>query len=160
VSGPEGAIHLTTRLLDVITARPLTGAERARVEGWLRADEATLFWAQPVPDQRHGLEAAAVVESKAPARLDLIRAALLHDVGKRHARLGWIGRSLATLWSMLGGHPRGRWSLYLEHGGIAASELERIGCEPLVVAYARHHHGVRPQDLTVADWDVLKEADS
>ena len=96
----------------------------------------------------------------APGRTDLARGALLHDIGKRHARLGLAGRSLAGAVRALGLPSWGRVRRYLEHGEIGASELEAAGAEPLVVGYARHHHDpVPPPEVTRGDWEVLVAAD-
>lgn len=151
--------HLAARFLDVVTARPLDPRDRAWVEGRLREAESALFFAQPAIDQRHGLESAIEVDTKAPDRPELVRAALLHDVGKRHVALGVIGRVWATL--VLWARPRtgGRIGAYGAHGRLAAAELETVGSEPLVVAFARHHHDARPSSFPAGDWSVLTGAD-
>jgi hypothetical protein len=143
--------------VDVVTAPRLTSSETSQVASQLTPAEAAVFFDQPAADQRHGWEAACAVEKA--GRPDLARAALLHDVGKRQAGLGPVGRSLATAWSKLGGAPRGRWRRYLDHGPAAAAELERLGAEPLVVDFARHHHGTRPESIPPAAWEILVRAD-
>lgn len=128
--------------------------------GWLRSDaERAMFWDQPPADQRHGLGAARFVAQRRPDRLDLIRAALLHDTGKRHARLRILGRVLASLVRLTGRPGRGRIGTYLAHGPLAAGELAAAGAEPAVVEYARDHHGARPDAFPAADWAILEEAD-
>jgi putative nucleotidyltransferase with HDIG domain len=151
--------HLAVRLVDVLTSRPLTGSEGIEVREWLRPAEQGAFFDQSVADQRHGLNCARFVASRLPHREDLIRSALLHDLGKRHARLGPIGRSLVTAWSKLGGRTRGRAHLYVQHGEAGARELEALGVEALVSEFACHHHGERPPAIAEADWDVLQTAD-
>jgi len=151
--------HLAARLVDVLTSRPLTGDEGIEVREWLRTAELEAFFDQPVADQRHGLSCARFVASRLPHREDLIRSALLHDLGKRHARLGPIGRSLVTAWSKLGGRTKSRAHLYVQHGEAGAGELEALGVEALVSDFARHHHGERPPSIPAADWDVLQAAD-
>lgn len=151
--------HLVRRFFEVLGARPLSPAEQAEVSGWLRPVEIGMFWAQPVADQRHALEAARTVERLAPGRRDLARAALLHDVGKRHSRLGVFGRSLASGLELLGLPVRGRPARYLDHGPEGADELEALGAEPIVVAFARHHHGTPPAGADPSDWAVLAASD-
>ena len=92
-------------------------------------------------------------------RRDLVRAALLHDIGKRQSGLGPIGRSFASAHTKFGGVARGRWLSYLEHGHAGAIELAILGVEPIVIAFARHHHGERPDSISVEDWDVLQASD-
>lgn len=152
--------HLVARLADVLLSRRLTPLEQAEVAQYLMSpSEQMMFWGQPRADQRHALEAARSVASRLPERLDLIRAALLHDVGKRHARLGWFGRVWAVLRSGIGTVTTSRMAGYLEHGRLGSEELADARAEPLVVAYARHHHGERPDTISPGDWAVLLEAD-
>jgi hypothetical protein len=152
--------HLVGRFFQVATAGRLTPEERQEVEAWLNGPgEAALYWDQSVADQRHGLDSARLVTARRPGRRDLIRAALLHDVGKQYARLGPIGRSLATLCAKVHIEVRGSWRRYLEHGALGAHDLERLGCEALVVEFARFHHHSRPDGFSLDDWEVLQEAD-
>lgn len=118
-----------------------------------------MYWDQPRADQRHGLSAARWMRSAQPNRADLARAALLHDVGKRRSRLGPMGRSLATILGRLGIAGPTRFADYLDHGRIAARELGRAGAEPLVVAFALHHHRDRPEEISREDWRLLQAAD-
>ena len=92
-----------------------------------------------------------------PHRPDLVRAALLHDVGKRHANLGAVGRVLATLAIRLRLPLTPRWRLYRDHGRLAAAELGDE--EPVVIEFARHHQIGRPPTIPAADWDILASAD-
>ena len=121
--------------------------------------EADVFFAQAGYDQRHGLNAGRHVARHRPVRNDLIRAALLHDIGKRHAHLGPIGRSLASAYCKLGGRPKGKWQRYMGHGPAGGEELQALGVEPIVIAFAEHHHGDRPASIVPADWALLQAAD-
>ncbi len=152
--------HLVGRLFEVVTARALDDAERHTVEGWLEgAGEADAYWAQSVADQRHGLETARVLAAARPGRRDLVRAGLLHDIGKRHSNLGAIRRSLASFLTKLRLPVRGSWQRYLDHGRLGAEELARWGVEPLVTEFARYHHQVRPASIAEDDWVMLQSAD-
>ena len=115
-------------------------------------------------DQRHGYLSASRVAERLPDRREVIRAALLHDLGKRHARLNVPGRSLVTALAKVGlrrliGRKGGRADLYLRHGELGAEELSILGAEPLVVAFARSHHAGRPEAIDDGAWEVLKFAD-
>lgn len=152
--------HLAGRFFGVLLARELDHSERLEVEELLRSEaEAAVYWAQPVADQRHGLQAARVLSRLAPGRSDLIRAALFHDAGKRHAGLGVWGRTVATLLAKLGLPTRGRFATYLNHGPLAADELGSAGVEAIVCDFARHHHATRPPSISSDDWDLLLQAD-
>jgi len=152
--------HLAGRFFAVATAAPLTTDERREVEGWLLgAGESALYWEQPVSDQRHGLEAARRVAAVDSERRDLVRAGLLHDIGKRHSGLGLVGRSLASAATKLRIPVSGSWERYLEHGTLGAEELARLGAEWIVIEFTRHHHGARPSGIARDDWEVLRRAD-
>lgn len=152
--------HLIGRFFAVLSAGPMTDEECREVESWLDHErEVDIYWDQPVADQRHGLEAARMIAAARPDRRDLIRAALLHDIGKRRSNLGMIGRSLASLFAKLRLPVRGSWRQYLDHGSLGATELAELGSEKLVVDFTRHHHGRRPATLPIEDWDMLKSAD-
>ncbi|MGQ0849480.1 MAG: HDIG domain-containing metalloprotein [Actinomycetota bacterium] len=152
--------HLAGRLFSVLGNAPLGEEESVRVTGWLpNPGVQAAFFQQPPYDQRHGLAAADVVAGRTCDRLDLIRAALLHDVGKRHSRLGPLGRSMASAWTKLGGKASRRWANYLDHGRLAEEELAAMGVEPIVVEYARSHHGERPVTIAADDWALLQAAD-
>lgn len=155
---PGSLGHLTSRFFDVLLAEPLDAAERATVEGWLDESLAWVFFSQSDPDQRHGLQ-AGLVALGAGADDDVVRAALLHDVGKRHSALGVIGRSLASIWIRLRLPLTRRWQLYRDHGETGARELEVLGCDGLIVDFARHHHRARPAGIPIATWDLLQRAD-
>lgn len=83
----------------------------------------------------------------------------MHDVAKRHARLGVVGRVIASVCIKLRIPVRGRFEAYRQHGPIGADELERAGSPPIVVRYARSHHGSRPPDVDVQTWALLVAAD-
>jgi len=152
-------LHLIRRFVWTLRARPLNPGEQAVAAAVVRPGEREAFWSQGPADQRHAVETALRVMAAAPGRPDLARAALLHDVAKRHARLGPIGRSLATVAGVLRLPAGRRWSTYLDHGPVAADELAAAGAEPLVVAYARHHHRGRPDGVAEDDWRILTAAD-
>ncbi len=66
---------------------------------------------------------------------------------------------MATILGRLGLVGPPRFAVYLDHGRIAAQELDRAGAEPLVVAFALHHHRERPEEISREDWDLLQAAD-
>ena len=151
--------HLVRRFFAALRARRLGPAEQAEVARLLRPAETRLFWRQAPTDQRHGLQCARLIADRAPTRPDLARAALLHDVGKATVRLGAAARVLASGLSLLHLPAPGRLGDYLAHGPRGADELAAAGAEPLVVAYARHHHAARPSAVTTDDWGLLAAAD-
>jgi len=49
--------------------------------------------------------------------------------------------------------------MYRDHGRIGSEELAGWGAEPLVVEFARNHHGARPPSIEEAVWEALCETD-
>lgn len=156
---PGSPAHLAARFFDVLRADPLRPDEEAEVASWLEPPELDLFRAQPAIDQRHGHDAGRFVSSSSDPDPVLIRAALLHDVGKRHARLGVVGRVLASLAIMFHLPLRGRFRAYRDHGPVAATELAAAGSPEPVVEFARNHHGPRPPGFEAAAWEILIASD-
>lgn len=156
---PGSPAHLFSRFFDVLTSRPLTIADRERVESWLPSELATVFLSQSSADQRHGFHSASMVVSFEKTRPDVIVAALMHDVGKRHSRLGLMGRSLTSLFILLRLPLTVRMRLYRDHGIVAARELGRLGAPSLAIDFALHHHGARPATIEPSIWDSLLAAD-
>jgi len=153
------AAHLFHRFFDVLTARSLTTSEMAAVRGWLAPDLFELFRAQPTADQRHGYGAALQVVAGGSDDRDTIVAALMHDVGKRHARLGVFARSVATILIRLHILQGRRVMAYRDHGLVGAHELAGAGAPALAVDFAMHHQGERPPSIPEPTWDLLIAAD-
>lgn len=153
-------LHLATRFFRSLGARRPTIDDQEFVAAHVEGELARLFWRQPVPDLAHAIAGARLVAGECPGRPELVRAFLLHDVGKRHSGLGTFRRSLATAASLarLPVGTSGR--AYLDHGALGADELSGLGAEPVVVAFARHHHCTAPPPgLAVDDWASLVNAD-
>ncbi len=156
---PRHLWHLAGRAWGAVRARPLSPREESEVAGLLADTLAELFWAQPIMDQRHGLNTARHALALAPGRRDLAGAALMHDCGKRHARLGVLGRACATMTALLRLPRPKRWKEYLDHSEIGAADLVAIGAPEVTVSFARHHGGERPDGFDPDDWEVLHTAD-
>jgi putative nucleotidyltransferase with HDIG domain len=160
VDAIEHLRHLVRRFFAHVTATGLSPAEQQRVHHRLTADAAALFWGQGVPDQRHAFDVATRVEARLPGDGEAYVAALLHDVGKRHTRLGAVGRSVATVLDGVGLPMTASMRRYRQHGSIGAAELAEAGMDDLVVAFARDHPGATPpSDVDAVRWQALLDAD-
>lgn len=126
---------------------------------WLGPDLFGLFASQQTTDQRHGYATGRRVLDWGGTDPDLIAAAVLHDVGKRHSRLGAVGRTFATLLIATGIPLPGRLAAYRDHGALGAQDLEEAGAPEIVVLFARHHQGDRPDSIPEAIWETLHSAD-
>jgi len=156
---PGSLSHLTRRFFDVLLSKPLDKDEISAVRGWLSPQLSDIFLSQPTADQRHGFYAASTVIEAGIEDEVSVAAALLHDIGKRHADLGVIGRTLASLLIRLRLPLTRRMRLYRDHGQIAATELEALGSDLIIVDFARHHHRSRPASIPQPTWDLLQRAD-
>lgn len=129
------------------------------MQRWLSPETAAVFFAQDHADQRHGYHAALSVVAAGVRDRDVIMAALLHDVGKRHSRLGIIGRSVASALILTHLPLPTRMETYRNHGLVGARELGDLEVPSLVIDFALHHHGARPPTIDPKTWDVLIAAD-
>ena len=142
--------HLVRRFLGAL--RP--GGPPARDNDWvasiLRPGEADLFDALPGHDRRHAVAVArrvdVALDGAPPA---VLAAALLHDAGKVHARLGPVGRAFATVWLAVRGRDRvatdrNAWSrrcaVYAAHPALGAAEIRARDGHPEAAAWAGAHH--------------------
>lgn len=151
--------HLVRRFFGHVRARSLTAEERAWVLGLIHPHEAELFWQQSTADLRHALETARKVADTFPDDRTVQRAALWHDIGKVESRLTAPGRAMATVARTLRLPRPRRWRAYDDHGPRGAAHLEALQCEPLVVAFARHHPQGAPPEHDLDVWNVLLAAD-
>lgn len=115
--------HLIKRAVTSYSNDPLSGADVERAERLLLTQEFELWWSMPPRDQRHSLQVyERFMRFYPPAKRTEQAAALLHDVGKTVAGLGWFMRIVATLVG-----PRGAvFALYHGHENIAVQMLQGI----------------------------------
>ena len=111
-------------------------------------------------DQAHSLAVARRVGLEGGSEL-LVRAALLHDVGKAEPALGVIGRTVASLLAIFRLPAPGRMRRYLNHAEGGAALLRAAGEKRIVVAFAAGHHSPQPPTgIDPGEWAVLREADA
>ena len=141
-------IHLVRRALTSVDNRPIAASERAAAASVLTAGEMALWEVMAPRDQRHSLEVLGRFVSVLPDATRAERAAaLLHDVGKTRAGLGWCLRVVATL---VGPRTR-RFAAYHDH--------ERIGSEMLSAVSDAQTVRLVAGDPTERAAEVLRRAD-
>jgi hypothetical protein len=151
--------HLVARFFRTLRSDAPTAADDSWATSMLTVGERRLFAAMGASDRRHAIDGARWVEAWAversvreSIRCDAVEAALVHDVGKRHAHLGVLGRSNATVlgWFVRsdgrrtalaerGGWP-GRAGQYLRHDAVGAAEVAAADGSPLAIAWTAVHH--------------------
>lgn len=151
--------HLARRFFGYLAARPLGPAEQQFVARYLDGPCAEMFWEQQPADQRHAVDVARQVDAALPGDDSAVRAALLHDVGKRSSRVGPVSRSIATVLDAAGFPITARMRSYRRHGVDGADDIAARDCDAFAVAFARFHPGPAPDDVDPARWQVLLDAD-
>lgn len=151
-------MHRARRFLRMLRPEPPSATELVWAVSQLPVAERPLFAALDAADQEHSIRVARAVEVQIDGvavedgdREWIIRAALLHDVGKSVTRVGPVDRAVATLlgwvgrgrvqsrWSDVGGR-RGAIAEYLSYPDRGADMLRRVGSDSRVVAWAAEHH--------------------
>ncbi len=112
-----------------------------RASAWLEENEVPVFYEQSAVDQHHAQQVAEWLLSKGHQDRVLVRAALLHDVGKACANITVVHRIVWVIGLHLGdafGHCLARKSrvfqALLKHAELGASRLRGAQADPRVVA--------------------------
>ncbi|MCK4257583.1 MAG: HDIG domain-containing protein [Halanaerobiales bacterium] len=172
-------IHRIKQFFSAITAR-VEEEEKEFISKYLNEDEKKLFYQMSIVDQRHALDVCCLVaeslkfkekDNKADNQF-LIRAALLHDVGKLAGDLTLFDRIIIVLIDSFipgrieiwGEEGRGNFlknrlhAFYIacNHGLIGAKLLEKISCDLDLITIIRDHHLPETSDWRMT---ILQEAD-
>lgn len=148
------------------------------VKKQLTSLEAVLFWRMNVPDQRHALNVAytagRLAENQPLDRCVLIKAALLHDVGKERGDVSTWDKIITVLadaalpaqarrWGRLGrggklDNLRHAFYIYFHHAARSAALLEETGTDFAVIELVRRHHEA-PLEHDPPELQLLRAAD-
>jgi hypothetical protein len=158
--------HLSRRFFGALTAR-VSDDERAGLDRFLSPAERRLFLTQRIADQRHSLDLCARLRADGFDDPDLLRAALLHDVGKGagslplacrvvYALLTWGAPSWAARLAQTD-RPIWRRPFYLaaHHAAVGAAAARGAGSNPRVVSLIAGHgqRGADPLGRCLYDYD-------
>lgn len=149
----------------------LTGKDYTFLADYLTKPELELFLSMSRYDQKHAVDVGKYL-ARNGASLALVRAGLLHDIGKSGCpELTLIRRSIAVFleWrapedaQFLADRGRGKmaYAVYVHknHPEIGAGILEEIDGDPRIVELVRYHQaGSSPEGIR-DDLELLREAD-
>lgn len=159
----SAAVSRVRQFLAAITAR-VSEEEMAVLEQHLEPSQLDLFQGMSPIDQRHCLDVFNALLQKGHSEPDLLRAALLHDVGKRGIRL-WhrvtgvlLEAFRPTLLEKLAVNRPQSWLygfyIYRHHADLSAELAEHNDCSPSVVEIIRQHHTPAESEQVKALWDA------
>jgi putative nucleotidyltransferase with HDIG domain len=137
------------------------------IDKYLSYDEREIFMQLPNHERNHAVDTAFTVLSLGPPyRTEtIVKAALLHDIGKIEGKPGIIKKSILVLMDKI--FPSLSYKLsrrlkmfyiYYNHPEIGAKLLENINTDKHAVELVRYHHSDGHNDI--AGMEVLKKADS
>ena len=157
------AISRIRQFLAAIRAK-VSDNEIAVLEQHLEPSQRDLFQAMSPIDQRHCLDVFNNLLRQGHSDPDLLRATLLHDVGKTGIHL-WhrvAGVLLEAFWPVLleklaVNRPQSwlyGFYIYLYHADLSAELAERSGCSPSVVELIRGHDTPSENEHAKALWEA------
>lgn len=115
----------------------------AAAGAYLSLSQLALFKQMSPYDQEHAVDVLNHLRRQGWQDVELMQAALLHDVGKAFVGAGlWRRVAHVLLWAArTESRPR---SAYARHADVGADAAERAGSPPEVVALIRRHHAPLP----------------
>ena len=151
-----------------IVCTTITEEERKTTEILLNPAQRELFYGMPKLGQRHCLNVYHILRERGCEDRDLLRAALLHDVGKEEVGL-WhrvacviLGRMYPRLLEHLADDRPGSWryGLYanLHHAQLGAALAEASGVSAAVVDLIRFHQDRSSNDPRLLAFQEADEA--
>ncbi len=146
-----------------LTAVPLSSTEEEVVTAVLTPDELTLFRRFSLSDQQHSYRVLCTLLQAGYTHTSLLKAALLHDVGKTRFDLTIWERSLAVLLDLLWPQQGDFWGqgeahgwqrpfvVKAQHPAWGADMVAVLGADPLTVTLIRRHQDRLPEPAAITE---------
>ncbi|MGD2050612.1 MAG: HD domain-containing protein [Chloroflexota bacterium] len=91
------AVYRVWQFWQAIKARPFTREDKAEIAEILNPSELELFFRQDISGQQHSVRVMRTLKEAGHDDIELLAAALLHDVGKAEVQSKWWDRPLVVL---------------------------------------------------------------
>ncbi|SCY27646.1 HD domain-containing protein [Alkaliphilus peptidifermentans] len=141
-------IYRIKQFVSGLTAR-MNPEDHLFIKSYLNEKEQQLFYKLRASEQVHSSKVAYGCQSEAPTNTNLIKAALLHDVGKIDSNLTLINKSLVVIVSKLGikndllpGFLKKSVYFKNQHAKIGYDYLKTIDTDPDILKLVRDHHDI------------------
>lgn len=152
-------IYRIRQFINGINAK-IYNEDRIFIENYLNDKEQELFYKLRLSEQRHSLNVAYGCHKEMPDNTTLIKAALLHDIGKIGSNLSIINKSLAVISialkiedSYLPTFLRQALHYKLNHGQLGYELLNHIVSNEKILMLIKHHHC--PENFMIPEMKVL-----
>lgn len=145
------AVYRVWQFWQVVRARPLDKNDEAEIAGILNSNELELFFHQDIGGQQHALRVMRALKEAGYEDIELLTAALLHDVGKTEALSKWWDRPIVVLGQALLPARSAHWAtgdkdgwhrpfvVKKYHPDWGAAAAASIGSSPLTVTLILRH---------------------
>jgi hypothetical protein len=145
------AVYRVWQFWQLVKAQPLESEDEAEIAVILNPDELELFFRQHISEQQHAVRVMRTLKEAGHDDVELLAAALLHDVGKIEARSKWWDRPVVVLGQTLLPAQSAHWAsrgkddwhrpfvIKKCHPDWGAAAAASCGSSPLTVSLIRRH---------------------
>ncbi|MCA9948277.1 MAG: HD domain-containing protein [Anaerolineales bacterium] len=152
-----GILYRAKQFFQSITAGSLSSAAQNQIESLLDPQEVELFNCYSHSDRRHAYCVLRTLQLSEHKQIDLLKAALLHDIGKTRVHLSVWERSIAVIGMKFFPQKATRWGAGKEdnwqrpfvvkarHAAWGAEMVAAAGSSTRTVNLIRRHQDIIPQ---------------